>query len=93
MKKKTNSLFIFSGGAFSFRKGQDIVVKAFVQFLKLEPNAVLITAWYNVLAENRPKLQKELYKKFQLKSTAPLDLSKWLIRQGIRTVWYFVNAK
>ena len=36
---------IFSGGKLEFRKGQDLVLKAFSQFSKRHSDALLITAW------------------------------------------------
>ena len=38
---------IFSGGKLEFRKGQDIVIAAFREFLKTHPDAVLSTTWHN----------------------------------------------
>ena len=36
---------IFSGGKLEFRKGQDLVLKAFSQFSKRHSDALLVTAW------------------------------------------------
>lgn len=38
---------IFSGGKLEYRKGQDIVVAAFREYLKTNPDAILVTAWQN----------------------------------------------
>lgn len=38
---------IFSGGKFEWRKGQDLVIKAFAEFAKREPAAHLVCAWFN----------------------------------------------
>ena len=38
---------IFSGGKFEFRKGQDIVLKAFQVFSDRHPDVILINAWFN----------------------------------------------
>jgi len=38
---------IFSGGKFEFRKGQDIVLRAFKVFSDRHPDALLVNAWYN----------------------------------------------
>lgn len=38
---------IFSGGKFEYRKGQDIVIAAFKKYLEIDPNAVLVCAWFN----------------------------------------------
>lgn len=41
------SFRIFSGGKFEYRKGQDIVIAAFREFLKTHPEAHLVCAWFN----------------------------------------------
>ncbi len=38
---------IFSGGKLEYRKGQDIVLKAFRQFQRRHPEALLLTAWHS----------------------------------------------
>jgi Tfp pilus assembly protein PilF/glycosyltransferase involved in cell wall biosynthesis len=38
---------IFSGGKFEFRKGQDLVLKAFSVLSRKHPDMVLLTAWHN----------------------------------------------
>jgi glycosyltransferase involved in cell wall biosynthesis len=38
---------IFSGGKFEFRKGQDIVIKAFKIFSERHPDALLVNSWFN----------------------------------------------
>lgn len=39
--------WIFSGGKFEYRKGQDLVLAAFKEVLKTHPKTRLITAWQN----------------------------------------------
>jgi len=39
---------IFSGGKFEFRKGQDIVLKAFKIFSDKHPDALLVNSWVNL---------------------------------------------
>lgn len=39
---------IFSGGKLEFRKGQDIVVKAFKIFSENHPDAILVNSWVNL---------------------------------------------
>lgn len=41
------SFRIFSGGKFEYRKGQDIVIAAFKEFVKTHPEAHLVCAWFN----------------------------------------------
>jgi glycosyltransferase involved in cell wall biosynthesis len=38
---------IFSGGKFEYRKGQDLVIAAFREFVKSHPEAHLVCAWHN----------------------------------------------
>ena len=38
---------VYSGGKLEHRKGQDIVVAAFREFVKTHPDAVLATTWHN----------------------------------------------
>jgi len=38
---------VFSGGKFEWRKGQDLVIRAFAEFAKEVPEAHLVTAWFN----------------------------------------------
>lgn len=45
--ERDTSFRIFSGGKFEFRKGQDIVIAAFREFLKKCPEAHLVCAWFN----------------------------------------------
>ena len=47
-RKQDNEKFIiFSGGKLEYRKGQDIVVVAFREFVKKHPDAILATTWHN----------------------------------------------
>ncbi len=46
-KSQQERFVIFSGGKLEFRKGQDIVIAAFREFLKTHPDAVLATTWHN----------------------------------------------
>ena len=38
---------VFSGGKAEFRKGQDLVLQAFVAFAATHPDAMLMTTWYS----------------------------------------------
>ena len=46
-KQDTERFVIFSGGKLEYRKGQDIVVAAFREFVKTHPNAILAVTWHN----------------------------------------------
>ena len=52
-RKQDNEKFIiFSGGKLEYRKGQDIVVVAFREFVKKHPDAILATTWHNPWEES-----------------------------------------
>jgi glycosyltransferase involved in cell wall biosynthesis len=40
-----NRFVVFSGGKLEYRKGQDLVLKAFARFAAKHPDALLVTAW------------------------------------------------
>jgi len=44
---RDSSYRIFSGGKCEYRKGQDLVIDAFVRFAKTNPDAHLVCAWHN----------------------------------------------
>lgn len=41
------SFRVFSGGKFEYRKGQDLVIAAFREFVKTHPEAHLVCSWFN----------------------------------------------
>ena len=46
-RKEDKQFRIFSGGKCEYRKGQDLVIDAFVRFAKSNPDAHLVCAWHN----------------------------------------------
>lgn len=46
-RKPDGQFRIFSGGKFEYRKGQDLVIAAFKEFLKTHPDAHLVCSWFN----------------------------------------------
>ena len=46
-REPDGTLRIFSGGKFEYRKGQDLVIAAFREFVKSHPEAHLVCAWHN----------------------------------------------
>lgn len=68
---------VFSGGKLEWRKGQDIVIRAFVDLLRTHPDATLLTAWQNPWPQTVrgfPTLPQ---------STEPAALTAWLVSLGI----------
>lgn len=45
-RKPDGQFRIFSGGKFEYRKGQDLVIRAFSEFAKTHPEAHLVCAWF-----------------------------------------------
>lgn len=74
---------VFSGGKLEYRKGQDIVVAAFREFLRSEPDAILLTAWHNAWPHTVAGIDAAGHVTGLPKSTAPLDLTIWLAANGI----------
>lgn len=46
-REPDGTIRIFSGGKFEYRKGQDLVIAAFREFVKVHPEAHLVCAWHN----------------------------------------------
>ena len=76
---------IFSGGKLDFRKGQDIVLKAFKAFSSRHDDAILVTAWQNLWP-----LTAMPMKYSTLTTTLPdvradnsLNLTKWASEAGV----------
>jgi glycosyltransferase involved in cell wall biosynthesis len=70
--KDPNNFVVFAGGAFSFRKGHDLIIDAISKLVKMElpKRIVLVTAWVNLLAQTRPNLRDQMRSVFPgLKST------------------------
>ena len=59
--------FIFSGGKFELRKGQDIVLKAIAVLQQKYPDIILINAWYNMWPNSMEtmKLSPHIQYRFQ----------------------------
>lgn len=59
--------WIFSGGKFEYRKGQDLVLAAFKEILKSHPKAKLITAWQNPWPQLCDTMAESKHIKYELK--------------------------
>ncbi|MCC6928892.1 MAG: tetratricopeptide repeat protein [Gemmatimonadaceae bacterium] len=75
---------IFSGGKLEYRKGQDIVARAFRIFQQRHPDALLLTAWHN----NWPQLIADMDLAGHMSGAPPVvngrvDVAGWLARNGI----------
>ncbi|ABB56082.1 glycosyltransferase [Synechococcus elongatus] len=76
---------IFSGGKLEYRKGQDIVVKAFKHFQQQHPEALLLCNWSTALPQYMNGLQHAGYVEGLPKTEGDLrsNISQWLIENGL----------
>jgi glycosyltransferase involved in cell wall biosynthesis len=70
---------VFSGGKFEYRKGQDIVLAAFANFLKRVPNAQLIAAWHNPWTATQASMEQSRFIRFNLPSENGMG---WMMAAG-----------
>ena len=76
---------IFSGGKLEYRKGQDIVVRAFREFHARHPDALLITAWHNFWAQTIVGIDRAGHV-VGMPTIAPdgrLQIAEWLVANGV----------
>jgi len=76
---------IFSGGKLEYRKGQDIVIKAFSRFAKKHQDVVLLTAWRSPWEQ---KLAQTVNHSNVCEPLVPSNdmgqaINEWVIRNGI----------
>ena len=81
-----DKFLIFSGGKLEFRKGQDLVLRAFAVFAKRHLDAVLVTAWHSPwpqtarildLVSNLPPVPTN--------KDGKIDVAKWAHESAIPT--------
>lgn len=80
---------IFSGGKLEFRKGQDLVLAIFKRFHERHPEALLLTAWFNLWEENRSRFPDRHVQGMPAQGEA---LSPWLGRHLPRDSFVDVGA-
>jgi len=76
---------IFSGGKLEYRKGQDLVIKAFSRFAKKHKDVVLLTAWRSPWEQ---KIAQTVNQSNVCEPLIPSDdmgesISQWISRNGI----------
>jgi glycosyltransferase involved in cell wall biosynthesis len=87
--------YIFSGGKVEQRKGQDLVLRAFREFAKRHPNAVLVTAWHSPWAKISAGFQGTLDASLELDHRGLVNVKKWVADNGVdpsRVVEVFSTA-
>jgi glycosyltransferase involved in cell wall biosynthesis len=57
---------LFSGGKFEYRKGQDLVLKAFSVLSKKHPDMVLLTAWHNPWRASMETMRQSPHIRFEM---------------------------
>lgn len=75
--------YVFSGGKVEYRKGHDLVLRAFRQFQSMHPEAVLVTAWHSPWPELSAGFQGTLQAPLTIGPNGQLDIHGWVARNGI----------
>ncbi len=76
---------VFSGGKLEYRKGQDIVVAAFREFVARHPEALLLTAWHNPWPQTLLGIETagHVVGRPEIGPSRALLLTDWLEENGI----------
>lgn len=75
---------VFSGGKLEYRKGQDLLVKAFDIFRRRHPEALLVTAWHNPWAPSLATLARSPHVEGVPEiREGRIMVGDWLLRQGL----------
>ena len=75
---------VFSGGKLEFRKGQDLVVKAFSRFVEMYPDAVLVTAWHSPWQNLAQELDHSgINTPIVYDQNGKVNVPDWLVQNGI----------
>ncbi|NJL38891.1 MAG: tetratricopeptide repeat protein [Leptolyngbyaceae cyanobacterium SM1_4_3] len=79
---------IFSGGKLEYRKGQDIVIKAFRIFHSRHPEALLLTAWHNFWPQTMTELEQagHITGLPKVSANGRLQIQAWLTENGIPAI-------
>lgn len=81
---KNGRFHVFSGGKIEYRKGQDLVLKAFSIFAKRHGDAVLVTAWQSPFGQFSKGFQGILDHPLALAQDGRgLDIRGWAVRNGL----------
>jgi glycosyltransferase involved in cell wall biosynthesis len=75
---------VFSGGKLEFRKGQDIVLGAFREFVRRHPEALLVTCWHNPWPDTVAGIESRGHVTGRPSARGGrLDLQSWVHSNGI----------
>ena len=84
-RERNERFVVYSGGKLEHRKGQDITVAAFREFVKTHPDAVLATTWHNPWPESiiGISLGGNVEGEPQSGSDGTCDIKQWIIENGV----------
>ena len=83
--RRRDQFLVFSGGKLEYRKGQDIVVAAFREFVRRHPEAKLMVAWHN----HWPRTMGEIGVAGHVRGVPAIngagrpEMTRWLAENGI----------
>jgi glycosyltransferase involved in cell wall biosynthesis len=75
--------YIFSGGKIEFRKGQDLVIRAFREFAARHEDAVLVASWNSPFPHLSAGFQGTLETPLSVDSNGVLEVRRWATENGI----------
>ena len=75
--------YIFSGGKVEYRKGQDLVLRAFREFSRTHSDAVLVTAWHSRWPNAAIGFKGTLDAPLTADPSGRLNIKKWASDNGI----------
>lgn len=77
------NFYIFSGGKIEYRKGQDLVLRAFKIFAERHPDARLVVAWRSPWPHLSVGMKGVLEHELKLTNDNFLDIKRWCSENGI----------
>jgi len=83
--RRQDQFIVFSGGKLEYRKGQDIVVAAFREFVQRHPEAKLMVAWHNHWPQTMGEIGAAGHVRGvpSVDATGRADMARWLEQNGI----------
>ena len=75
--------YVFSGGKVEFRKGQDLVLRAFREFSRRHADAVLVTAWHSPWPTLAARFRGTLEAALELDENGLVNIKKWAADNGV----------
>jgi len=75
--------YVFAGGKVEFRKGQDLVLRAFKEFSQRHDNAILVTAWHSPWPRISVGYKGTLDAPLELDDKGFVNIKKWVADNGI----------